>query len=227
MKSNVVAIVPARKGSKGFPGKNIQELCGKPLYRHSVDAALSAGITQVWVSTDIEEIFEHDLPAGVKVLRRPEKLAGDVVPMRDVVADIISSQNLHQTTLVLLQPTSPLRKPRHVLAGLEMFKSTDWSLVMGICEAPSGVLKWGTVADGRFMPISDPKYCFSNRQSLPSVFRPNGALYIFDADDFRARGDFASDAIGVVVMTNAESLDIDTEADFEQCQRTLAKGADE
>ncbi|MBW9089330.1 acylneuraminate cytidylyltransferase family protein [Rhizobium wenxiniae] len=221
MHSDVVAIVPARRGSKGLPGKNTMNLAGKPLYRHSVDAALEAGISKVIISTDIDEIFDHKLPAQVSVLRRPESLAGDNVPMKDVLLDVFKHQQIGASTIVLLQPTSPLRRPRHVSEGIEKFLSAEWTLVMSVCEAPSSVLKWGTVESNKFIPLSEPRFCFANRQSLPAVFRPNGALYVFNSKQFVFDEGFNSDAIGPVLMTQAESLDIDTLEDFERCQMAL------
>ncbi len=221
MQSDLIAIIPARGGSKGLPGKNTMELAGKPLYRHSVDAALEAGISRVIISTDIDEIFEHKLPARVSVIRRPDSLAGDNVPMKDVLLDIFKQQQIGDCTVVLLQPTSPLRKPSHISEGIEKFRSSEWTLIMGVCEAPSSVLKWGTVENNKFVPLSEPRFCFANRQSLPAVFRPNGALYVFDSKQFVSDEDFNSDAIGPVLMTQAESLDIDTLEDFERCQRAL------
>lgn len=224
MKPKIVAIVPARAGSKGLPGKNVRNLCGRPLYRYSVDAALGAGIDEVIISTDIDEIFSHVLPEGVIPFRRPSQLAGDDSMMNQVLLDLLEERDFSNCTLVLLQPTSPLRKPHHILQGLNMFSTGDWSLVMSVCAAPSSVLKWGQTDGDRFLPLSEPSYCFANRQSLPAVFKPNGALYVFNADAFRERGNFITDAIGVVRMEQAESLDVDTLEDFVQCERMLEQG---
>ncbi len=224
MHSDVIALVPARAGSKGLPGKNIRELCGKPLYRHSVDAAIMAGIPKVFVSTDIDEIFSHSLPGGVQVVRRPSGLAADTTTMADVLTDFLGSTLPNGGTVVLLQPTSPLRKPDHIRAALELFAGGDCSLVMSVCAANSSVLKWGQINGDRFQTLSDPRYCFANRQSLPPVFRPNGALYVFDANTFRANGDFSAAAIKVVQMSEYESLDVDTIEDFRKCEAAISQG---
>lgn len=225
MDRNVIAVVPARAGSKGLPGKNIKNLCGKPLYRYAVDAALDAGIGKVLISTDIDEIFQHDLPGVVTPVRRPQRFAGDESTMAEVLVDLLGTAQIYEGTIVLLQPTSPLRKPHHIVQGLKMFAEGSWSLIMGACEAPSSVLKWGKVEGERFLPLSDPSYCFANRQSLPKVLRPNGALYVFDSAMFLKAGNFSAEAIGVVEMTQAESLDVDTLEDFVQCKNILDQGA--
>lgn len=224
MHPDVIALVPARAGSKGLPGKNTRDLCGKPLYRHSVDAALNAGISKVFISTDIDEIFSHTLPGSVSVVRRPPELARDATTMADVLREFLPSALPGGGTIVLLQPTSPLRKSQHIGAGLRLFAAGDCSLVMSVCPANSSVLKWGQISGDRFQTLSDPRYCFSNRQSLPPVFRPNGALYVFDADAFRAKGDFSAASIKVVQMSEEESLDVDTLDDFRKCEAAISQG---
>ena len=223
MARNVVALVPARAGSKGLPGKNTHVLDGKPLYRHSVDAAIAAGIKNVVISTDIEEIFAHELPDGVTSIRRPNELAGDDVPMAVVVNHFINYCRISDSVIVLLQPTSPLRKPDHIKSGIQLFRDVQCALVMSVCPASSSVLKWGQVIDGTFLPISDPAYCFTNRQSLPKLYRPNGALYIFDADRFRKDGDFPSKSVRAVKMTETQSVDVDSLEDLLLCERLMKK----
>ncbi len=221
MHPDLIAFVPARAGSKGLPGKNTKNLCGKPLYRHSVDSALDAGISKVVVSTDIDEIFSHSLPRNVTVVRRPPELARDTTTMAEVLLEFLNSTHHGSGTVVLLQPTSPLRRSDHIQAGLRLFSDGDCSLVMSVCEANSGVLKWGQLAGDRFQPLSDPRFCFANRQSLPPVYRPNGALYVFDADSFRTNRDFSPASVKVVQMSSVESLDIDTLEDFSKCEETI------
>ncbi|OHV78463.1 cytidylyltransferase domain-containing protein [Ensifer sp. LCM 4579] len=223
MHSDVIALIPARAGSKGLPGKNIRDLCGKPLYRHSVDAAIEAGISKIYISTDIEEIFSHSLPNGVSVVRRPLEFAQDTTTMAEVLLEFLDTTHRGGATVVLLQPTSPLRRPDHIQAGLRLFSTGDCSLVMSVCEANSGVLKWGQVAGDRFQTLSDPRFCFANRQYLPPVYRPNGALYVFDADTFRTNRDFSAASIKVVQMSKEESLDVDTLDDFGKCETAISQ----
>ncbi len=214
------AIVPVRAGSKGLPGKNVRLLCGKPLYRHAVDQALAAGASRVVITTDIADIGSAELPPAVQVLQRPEGLASDQTPMAPVVLDCVSRADI-QGTVVLLQATSPMRRPEHIRAALEVFERGGFDLVMSVTEADRGVLKWGRLDGDRFMPLADPAYCFSNRQSLPSVVKPNGAVYVMDAAWFTANGSFVTPQIGVVAMTPEDSKDIDTLEDFQRCETAL------
>lgn len=220
----VVALVPVRAGSRGLPGKNIRPLAGRPLYRHAVDHALGAGISRCIVSTDIPEILETRHEAAVDVIARPAFLAQDETPMDAVIADALARGVDCPATIVLLQATSPLRQPEDIKRALQLFAVGGYELVLSAARVSSGVLKYGLGADGRFLPINDTRYCFMNRQQLPPVYRPNGAVYVFDADWFAANGSLASRSIGFVEMPEERSLDIDTAEDFGRISAMLERG---
>jgi len=220
------AIVPVRAGSKGLPNKNTRLLAGKPLYRHAVDQALVAGASRVLISTDIAEILAAPFAdARIEVQPRPSELAGDTVPMAPVISHVIQAAGC-SGPVVLLQATSPLREPSHIRQALRVFAAGGVELVMSVTQAERSVLKWGYLEGDRFRPIADPAYCFSNRQSLPALVRPNGAIYVVDAAGFVQRGGFVTPHIGVVEMDAESSLDIDGWADFERCAAVLATRAD-
>ncbi len=215
------AVIPLRGGSKGLPGKNVRPLAGKPLYRHAVDLALRAGARRVLISTDIPEVLTASHPPGVQALQRPAELCGDEVPMAPVLLQVLQAAQV-QGPVVLLQATSPLRQVADVQAALQTLATGAFNLVMSVTEADRGVLKWGQVqADGRFVPLSSPAHCFANRQSLPPVYKPNGAVYALQAEWFMAQGSFVSERIGSVTMPAERSHDIDTLADFERCEKLL------
>lgn len=215
------AVIPIRSGSKGLPGKNTRLLAGKPLYRHAVDVSLAAGASRVLISTDIEEVLNAQLPACVQALPRPPELCGDTVPMAQVLVHALQAAQV-QGTVVLLQATSPLRQVADVQAALERLASGGFDLIMSVTEADRGVLKWGQLqADGRFAPLSSPEHCFANRQSLPPVYKPNGAVYAMQAGWFVVQQSFVSEHIGTVVMPPERSHDIDNLFDFERCEVLL------
>lgn len=217
-----IALVPLRAGSKGLPGKNTRLLCGRPLYRHAVDQGLAAGASQVFISTDIPEVLAADHGEHVRAVHRPAELAGDTVPMDAVLRHFLSGDFRQPANVVLLQATSPLRRAEDIRGALEVYARGGFDLVMSVTETAPTILKYGTAAPGgRFVPVSDPAYCFTNRQALPKVYRPNGAVYVFDADWFRAKGALATDRIGMFEMPAERSHDIDTEADFQLAERLL------
>ena len=215
------AVVPARYGSKGLPGKNMRLLAGKPLYQHAIDVALAAGASQVIITTDIPEILNAKHPRHVTVLARPAELCGDDVTMAPVLLHALQTEPF-QGPVVLLQVTSPLRQAQDIHAALDCLASGSFDLVMSVTEADRGVLKWGRLGhDGRYLSLAEPEHCFANRQSLPPVYKPNGAVYAMQAEWFVANQSFVTHRLGTVVMPPERSHDIDNLSDFERCEALL------
>jgi len=130
---NVVGLIPARRGSKGIPGKNLVALHGKPLIQWTLEAALaSRALTEVVVTTDWDEVVELAERFSVRILRRPAELASDDAPMRDVVLHALDALG-PRDAVVLLQPTSPLRRAEHVdEAATLLFETGADSVVSGV-----------------------------------------------------------------------------------------------
>ena len=212
-----IAIVPVRDGSKGLPGKNIRSLAGVPLYVHAVTQGLRT-VGRVLLSTDIPVIRQSDLPANVTLCVRPSELATDDTPMERVVAHLIEEHDLAGQTLVLLQATSPLRTDEDVLTAIALHAEGRHDIVMSVVARDNGILKYGTLIGSDFSAMRDATYCFSNRQSLPKVYGPNGAVYVFDADRFAAAEGFPSRCIGATEMPANRSIDIDTINDFDSVE---------
>ncbi|WP_120799946.1 cytidylyltransferase domain-containing protein [Thiocapsa rosea] len=216
-----MALIPLRAGSKGLPGKNTRLLAGRPLYEHAIVQARAAGISRIVISTDIEALTLTPPTPGVVVLPRPAELAGDTVPMDAVLRHVLMGIIQEPTRVVLLQATSPLRHPSDIQAAIDVHRQGGFDLVLSATRADSGVLKWGRAEGDHFVPLSDPSYCFANRAELPPLYRPNGAVYVFDADWFRTTGTLAAGRIGMIEMPAKRSLDIDSLADFEACEALL------
>ncbi|BAN03346.1 acylneuraminate cytidylyltransferase family protein [Ilumatobacter coccineus] len=218
----LVALVPLRAGSKGLPGKNTALLAGRPLYEHTLHTALDAGIGTVVVTTDIDSVLGAPVSPSVELIERPADLCGDDTPMDAVVRHAIV-QIGRPCTVVLLQATSPLRAASDICAAVDQYRASDVDLVMSVCEADRSVRKWGEVVDGRFVPISTARECFTNRQQLEPIHRPNGAIYVFDGDWFLENGGFVTASIGAYVMCEPSSVDIDSAADLAAVERLLAE----
>lgn len=216
----LVAIVPVRSGSKGLAGKNLKPLAGVPLWERAATHGLEAG-AEVIVTTDSAEILGKGARAGVSLVERPAELATDATPMDPVMMHVLALIE-GQARIVLLQPTSPLRVRADIEACVALHKTGRFDLVKTLTSTDAGILKYGTMDDGRFVPVSDPAYCFTNRQHLPPVMKPNGAVYVFNKDWFLQNGGFATDRIGGVIMPAERSFDIDTAADFARAEALLA-----
>lgn len=222
---DTLAIMPLRAGSKGLHGKNVRPLAGKPLYRHSVDQALRV-IGRCIISTDIPAILRGSMPTGCEVVARPPDLALDETPITPVLLHLFEHlQNMHALpkTAVLMQATSPLRRDEDIRDALTLYETGRFELVMSVVRTDPAVLKYGFATDGQFTPISKPEFCFSNRQSLPEIARPNGAIYVFDPRTFMKTGSLATPSIGAIEMPENRSIDIDTLADLNAAEDVLRR----
>ena len=215
-----IGVVPLRKNSKGLPGKNVRPLAGRPLFMHAVEQARAAGLDRCIVSTDIEELVANP-PEGVEVIARPPELAEDTTPMDAVLGYLLSDCVSGAARIVLLQATSPLRQAEDIRAALALHDRGDHDLVLSVVPAEKSVLKWGMAEGETFIPLVTPEYCFSNREALPPVYRPNGAVYVFDADWYRKAGTLGGGTIGMIEMPAERSVDIDSLSDFEEVARRL------
>ena len=216
-----IAILPLRAGSKGLPGKNIRPLNGIPLYRHTLDQALRA-VGRCVITTDIPEILTADLPDKCMVISRPPHLAQDTTTMEEVlfhVFEYLETSKILPEMAVLLQATSPLRRDKDIHDAIYRYQSGQDELVMSVTPTDPKFLKYGFLKDGKFNPVSCNQYCFENRQNLPDMVRPNGAVYVFSPEDFRKNRGLTTDKIGAVEMPESVSCDIDTEADFLTVER--------
>ena len=219
---SLTAIIPVRAGSKGLPGKNLRPLAGVPLWQRAVDQAVQAGADRIVLSTDIPELLAMDHPSPIHAHARPDALARDDTPMAPVIAEAIETLGI-TGRIVLLQVTSPLRTVEDIRAAVARHEAGGVDLVMSVTEADRGVLKYGLVTDGLFQALSDPGHPFTNRQALPPVYRPNGAVYVFDAGWFVANGSFATARTGAHVMPAEHSFDIDTLEDFQRIEALLTR----
>jgi len=221
--SDATALIPCRAGSKGLKNKNLSELNGLPLYRHSVHHARAAGFGTIHVSTDISAILNGEIDQDVQLHHRPDHLAQDHTPMIDVVTEWLAANPLITGPVVLLQPTSPLRQDVHICEALDCWRQGKGDLVMSVTETDRACLKYGTLEDGMFLPLAKAEHVFDNRQNLPPVVRPNGAIYVFGAEWMRKVRSFSAGTIAAYTMPAENSLDIDKLEDLNLCQQRLVQ----
>lgn len=218
----MIALIPARGGSKGLPGKNIKDLNGKPLIAYTIEAALQAKhITEVIVSTDSEEIAAVAKEYGANVpFLRPSDLAGDNSKAIDAylytIERLIAEYNKTIEHFVVLLPTSPLRSSKNIDEAIELFwdKQADSVISLTASEHPPTWYKTinasGIVSD--FFENSDNSL---NRQEVKETYIPNGAIYVFNYLFLRESLNYYSDKTYAYIMDTRCSIDIDTQLDFE------------
>lgn len=219
-----IAIIPARSGSKGLPDKNIKVLGNKPLLAYSILAAKESGcFDEICVSTDSEEYASIAREWGASVpFLRSEKTAGDKASSWDVVKEVLDgyrAMGMEFDTIALLQPTSPLRKAEDIQKGYVLMKENDAKAVIGVCEMDHSPLWSNTLPENLSMRgFIREEAKNTPRQSLPTYYRINGALYIIKKQILESVENMYEDECYAYVMSQEKSVDIDTAFDFQIAQ---------
>ncbi|MCK7630240.1 acylneuraminate cytidylyltransferase family protein [Shewanella putrefaciens] len=217
----ILAITPARGGSKRLPGKNIKNLNGKPLIQWTIDAALAVQeIARVMVTTDCEAIAEIAKQAGAEVpFIRPPELATDTSSSTDVIRhalDFYRAQGEEFDFVLLLQPTSPIRSADDIRCAIAQLKAHTADAVVSVCPCEHSPLWANTLPDDRSMAdFIRHEVSQLRSQDLPDYYRINGAIYLTRVRRFYQENSlFLSSNIFAYVMDNESSVDIDHELDF-------------
>jgi len=231
---NVLGLIPARGGSKGIPGKNIVPLAGKPLLAWTCEAArASRSLSRVLLSTDDSQIAEVGRACGVEVpFLRPPELARDDTPSVDVAVHALQWLADHEgwraEVLVLLQPTSPLRRAEHIDAAVAELERTGADTVVSVVEVPHNFHPWSVMKrNGEwledFLPPA-PGLDRFRRQNLPRLYARNGpAVLVTRALTILTRHSFYGERVAGYLMERGPSLDIDDPEDLELAELRMGK----
>ena len=220
----LLALIPARGGSKGIPRKNIRPFCGKPLLQWSIEAALAAScVDQVVVSTDDHEIAELARLIGADVpFMRPAEMASDEAPGIEPVLHALE-QLSHVTYVLLLQPTSPLRTRSDIegIVALRAFSGCESAVSLTLSpKHPSWMYSLSDMQ--QLEPILHLDGGI-RRQDLPTSYVLNGALYLASREFLLKQRRFIShDTVGYV-MPVQRSVDIDTPLDWQWAEFLMGK----
>lgn len=217
----VIAVIPARGGSKTIPYKNIKPLLGKPLIGWTIEVAKRVSlIDRIVVSTDDEQIASVAKGYGVEVMERPRHLAQDDSLPVDVLIDLVARLRKAGETakyLVYLEPTSPLRQPSDILKCVQILadETSGFHSVATFCEASLNPYRsWRKVGNSyrKFIAEANP---WLPRQQLPAAYQLNGAVYAFIVDQLSpTRRSILPKPVGGVIMPKERSVDIDDHFDF-------------
>jgi CMP-N-acetylneuraminic acid synthetase len=228
----VLALVPARGGSRGIPDKNLRRLAGRTLLEYVAAAAAGSGVLDRTVlSTDSEQIAAEGRRAGLEVpFIRPAGLARDDTPMLPVIEHAVESLERAGWTpeiVVLLQPTSPLRTPGHIRRAVQQLRDSGADSVVTVVElprhlSPDYVMR---VDDGWLVPFAAEGARVTRRQDARPAFVRDGTVYAFWRRTLAETGSLYGRHCRPLVLRAAESLSIDTPDDWDEAERRLAAAA--
>jgi CMP-N,N'-diacetyllegionaminic acid synthase len=221
----ILALIPARRNSKGIPEKNLRPINGKSLVERAFEAGIRSGVAdRVILSTDSEEIAEHGRSLGLEVpFLRPAALADDTTPMIDVAQHALhqlADDGYTADALLLLQPTSPCRTPDHLRTAVRLLADSD--AVCSVAPVPKALCPHYVMRiEGGYLFHFLPEGAkYTRRQDVPDAYRRDGTVYLTRTEVVLA-GSFYGERCGPLVLDEGEALTIDTPDDWARAEARL------
>jgi len=212
-----IGIIPARGGSKGIPHKNLVDFAGKPLIAYTIEEALKSSLDKVVVSTDCEKISEVVLEYGVEVIKRPQNLSGDQTPTLPVIQHALNSIKMKFDLIATLQPTSPLRKAKHIDEAIDLIKKyEDADSLVSVVKVPHNMVPISLMIkkEDFVETLEDVKESTLRRQDKPSFYARNGAAIYLTKYEKIKNYIFGGKILGYE-MNRINGIDIDDLSDLE------------
>ena len=225
-KKTVLAIIPARGGSKRLPDKNIRILKGKPLIAWTIETAkMSKFIDRLILSTEDPQIINLAKKWGCDIpFVRPHELATDDTLSMEVILHAIDTLKCRYDYIVYLQPTSPLRTPTDIDACIRLCRQRNAPACVSVKEPDKPPFWMYTVDETCHMtPFVDNSITSDNREDLPAVYVLNGAVYVAETLWLLKQKDFISPDTIAYIMPKERSYDIDSEIDLRVCEYLLSR----
>ncbi|MDJ0662622.1 MAG: acylneuraminate cytidylyltransferase family protein [Crocosphaera sp.] len=220
----IIAIIPARGGSKGVPRKNVLPLAGKPLIAHSIqDAQESTLIDAVYVSTDDQEIATISRQYGAKIIHRPAELANDTASSESALIhglEQLEQEKINPDLLVFLQCTSPIRTGRDINQAIAKLNAQQADSLVSV--SPSHRFLWEEV-DGVAKAINYDYRHRPRRQDMNPQYVENGSIYVFKPWVLKEHNNRLGGKIALYVMSEMAALEIDSVNDFQMIEFLTGK----
>ena len=222
---DVVAVIPARGGSKGLPRKNVRPLLGEPLIAHTITQSLhSEYVSRTLVSTDDDEIASISVQCGAEVIERPPSISGDNASSEQALLHVLDElqrrESFSPDLVVFLQCTSPIRRDYDIDRAIETLADSGSDSLLSVCRFHRFIWR---AEDG--VPVSQ-NYDYQNRQlrqNLSPEFMENGSIYVFKPWVLRKLDNRLGGKIHLYEMDYFSSFEIDTLEDFILCEAILQR----
>lgn len=228
MGDKVLGIIPARSGSKGIPGKNTRLLAGRPLLEYTIRAArASKVIDRLILTTDSEQIATVGQQLGLEVpFLRPTELAQDETPMVPVLKHSIlflEQSGWSADIIVLLQPTAPLRRPKHIIDAVTLLCDTQCDSVASVVEvprhfSPDYVMK---IVDDKLMPFLPEGEFITRRQDTRPAYARDGTVYVVWREVLMRENSLYGSNCRPLILPRHESITLDTLEDWAVAEQRL------
>jgi CMP-N,N'-diacetyllegionaminic acid synthase len=221
----ILAIIPARGGSKGIPHKNMRKICGKPLIEYTINTAKSSKlINKIILTTDSKKIAEFSKSKGIEVpFLRPKKISTSNSSTIDVINHTVDFLKKHENYLpdiiTILQPTSPLRTVEILDKSIKSLKnSSTSSSILGVSEVKNHPFLCFQLKNSFLKPVKSNFKTYSQRQKFPIFYYPTGSIYTFWHKTLQNTGNIYGSKIKPLIINVEDSIDIDTPYDLFQAE---------
>lgn len=221
---SVLALITARGGSKGIPGKNIKLLGGKPLISWTIEAAKACPhIDRLILSSDDTDIIETAIAAGCEApFRRPKELAADHTPSMDVIMHALAQLDIRYDYLLLLQPTSPFRTTAHIQQIIEQAIETESEMMVSVKKISNHPAFMFELKEG-YLHSFFPQKQQVRRQDMPTAYQHNGALYFAKTEYLEHEQSFLTPKVRPFTMSGIANLDLDEPEDWLYAEYIIEK----
>jgi CMP-N,N'-diacetyllegionaminic acid synthase len=221
--SDILAIIPARGGSKRIPGKNLRPLAGKPLICHSIEHALaSIRVKRTIVSTDDPAIADVARKSGAEVVSRPAKISGDTATSESALIHALDEQKRDPALVVFLQATSPVRRTFDIDRAVGQFEKDGLDSLFSACENNKLLWKAGRAGPE---PVNYDYRSRKREQEFQAQYRENGSIYVFTPSLLRKEKCRLGGKIGVYLMPEWASFQVDQPWEVRQVEWILKEQA--
>lgn len=226
----ILAIIPARGGSKGIPRKNLKPLAGKPLIAHAIAAALQADlVNRVVVSTDDDEIAAVSVDYGAEVVRRPDAISGDSagseLALIHALKHLRQKENYKPWLIVFIQCTSPLTRPEDIDAVIQVLKEENADSALSVTDFH--YFLWETDKSGNAIGINHDKQVRLLRQDRNNQFLETGAVYVMKVETFLEKKHRFFGRTAMSIMPRARCFEIDEPIDLKIAEILLTTKTDD
>lgn len=227
----VIAVIPARGGSKGIPHKNLREVGGRPLIARAVDTCVACpAIDLVVVSTDDDAIAGAARAAGAEIVERPTELSGDAATSESALLHALTTlrdRGMTPDVLVFVQATSPFIDPDDIAEAVEQVRAGELDVVFAAVETYEFLWARETQDDGSVLvqAVNHEAAHRPRRQDREPHWRETGAFYVMDAAGFAAAGHRFFGRLGVAPVAERDAIEIDTPEQLKSARRTATPDA--
>lgn len=216
--NQILAIIPARSGSKRLPKKNLRILKGRPLLYYTIDAVKNSKyVNRIVVSTEDDTIAQVSQSYGAEIIMRPPELATDESSTISVVINVLEQlhkkEKYNPDLIVLLQPTSPLRSTEDIDNAINTFQNSSKDSLISVTVYEHSPY-WAFRIEKDLLQPEFTQDSPKRSQDIPTLYRPNGAIFITRPETLLKNRSFYTNQIIPFIMPKEKSIDIDDEFDF-------------